>query len=232
MMEQLELLLSDVSSRGEIKQDKNRYTVNGIPVPSVTQVLNKCINEPYIAQWANYLGFKRIKYQEELNRAANIGTKGHNAIEEYIKDGTESTNICCKSFLLWWDMIHLNHKVEVVGMEEKLLLPYCGGTYDLLLIIDGKYYLVDFKTSNKVSYKYFIQLAAYRRMLYLTKNINIDGCIVLQVDKFEPGFNEFLLDFSNTDHYEFIEHCSNTFMSLCLSYYHVLQAEMMYKKIF
>lgn len=232
MNEQFLPLLEDLS-KNKIKLSKNRYTLNGIPVPSVTQILSKCINEPYIAQWANYLGFKRIKYQEELNRAATIGTKGHNAIEAFITDKTnDEGNMCLQSFILWWDIINQNHKVEIIGMEEALVLPYCGGTYDLLLKIDERIYLVDFKTSNHISFKYFIQLAAYRHMVYVNKNINIDGCIVLQVNKFEPLFTEYLLDFTNDDHYAFIEHCANTFFSLCLSYYHISQAESMFKNIF
>lgn len=232
MNNQLLPLLEELS-KDKLKLDKSRYTLNGIPVPSVTQILSKCINEPYIAKWANYLGFKRIKYQEELNRAAAIGTKGHNAIEAYISNKTEDdTNMCLQSFLLWWNIINANNKTEIIGMEEAIVLPYCGGTYDLLLNINGKVYLVDFKTSNHVSYKYFIQLAAYRHMLYVNKSINIDGCIVLQVDKHEPMFTEYLLDFSIDDHYAFIEHCADTFFSLCLSYYHISQAEAMFKNIF
>lgn len=216
----------------EIKPEKIRHTYKGIPVPSVTQILSKCIHEDYIVNWANYLGFKRIKYKDELNRAAEVGTIGHNAIEHFLKDGSVSDNIPYLGFKLWWDIITSSNNVEVLGIEEEMSLPYCGGTYDLLLSINGLPFLVDLKTSNHISYKYFIQLAAYRHMLYKTNGINLNGCIVLQVNKNEPGFNEYLLDFSNISHYQFIEHCTVTFLNLALSYYNIYKAESLYKQIF
>ena len=216
----------------EIKPEKIRHTYKGIPVPSVTQILSKCIHEDYIVNWANYLGFKRIKYKDELNRAAEVGTIGHNAIERFLKDGSVSDNIPYLGFKLWWDIITSSNNVEILGIEEEMTLPYCGGTYDLLLSINGLPFLVDLKTSNHISYKYFIQLAAYRHMLYKTKGINLNGCIVLQVNKNEPGFNEYLLDFNNISHYQFIEHCTVTFLNLALSYYNIYKAESLYKQIF
>ena len=231
-MEEKILELLNMVDFYEIKPEKIRHTYKGIPVPSVTQILSKCIHEDYIVNWANYLGFKRIKYKDELNRAAEVGTIGHNAIERFLKDGSVSDNIPYLGFKLWWDIITSSNNVEILGIEEEMTLPYCGGTYDLLLSINGLPFLVDLKTSNHISYKYFIQLAAYRHMLYKTKGINLNGCIVLQVNKNEPGFNEYLLDFNNISHYQFIEHCTVTFLNLALSYYNIYKAESLYKQIF
>lgn len=230
MIDKLITLLENVDK--DIKINKVRYTYDGIPVPSVTQIISKCIYEDYITQWANHLGFKHVKYKNKLEEAATIGTNGHNAVEDYLQNGTESDNICYKSFRIWWDMLLANNTVEILGIEQQMILPYCSGTYDLLLRINGKIYLLDLKTSNIVGYKYFIQLAAYRHMLYVTQNINIDGCIILQLDKFNPSFEEFTLDFSNTDHYNFIEHCAFTFMSMALSYYNIVKAEALFKQLF
>lgn len=216
----------------EVSPEKIRHTYKGNPVPSVTQILSKCIHEDYIVNWANYLGFKRVKYLDELNKASMAGTNGHDAIEEFLINGTTSNNIPYLGFKLWWDIINADNSIKILGIEEELVLPYYGGTYDLLLSINDLPYLVDLKTSNRVTYKYFIQLAAYRYMLYVVKGIVLNGCIILQLDKNEPGFNEYLLDFSNPAHYEFIEHCSFTFLSLVLSYYSIHKAEFLYKQIF
>lgn len=215
-----------------VKIDRVRYTYNGIPVPSVTQILSKCIAKEYLISWANYLGFKRIKYKDQLGLAATIGTDGHNAVEAYLKDGIECENVCYKSFRIWWDLINTNHSVEILGMEEELVLPYCSGTYDILLKIDGKIFLVDLKTSNNVGYEYFIQLAAYRHLLYKVKGINVDGCLILQMDKETPSFEEYSLDLSNQEHYNFIEHCAFTFVSMAISYYNINKAETLFKQIF
>lgn len=220
------------SDKSSVNISKVRYNIDGTPIPSVTQIIGKCISEEYLMGWANYLGFKRIKYKDQVGLAATIGTDGHNAIESYLSTNAESDNMCYLSFRVWWDMLTSTHVVKILGMEEELILPYCAGTYDLLLDIDGRIFLIDFKTSNHVSYKHFIQLAAYRHMLYKVKNINIDGCLILQVDKETPSFEEFALDFANAEHYSFIEHCAFTFVSLALSFYSINKAEGMFKQIF
>ena len=96
-----------------------------------------------------------------------------------------------------------------------------GGTYDLLISIDDKPYLVDFKTSNHVGYKYFMQLAAYRYLIWRKKKISLEGCLVLQFDKESPQFKEYNLTFSNPVEYEFIENCFKSFMGLVYTYYNV-----------
>ena len=98
--------------------------------------------------------------------------------------------------------------------------------------IGGKIYLVDFKTSNHVTYKYFLQLAAYRFMLRVVEGINVDGVIVLQLDKAEPGFNEYLLNFDNLEHLNFIEQCERTFLSLVYGFVNIRYTEMLFNQIF
>lgn len=209
------------------------YSYDGINVPRVTEILSKMIHEDYLMSWSNYLGFKRIKYKDELNKAATIGSDTHSAIDEYLKNKEENKyNVSFQAFLLWWNMLILNNNVEIIGQEETLVCQWFGGTYDLLLKINDKIYLIDFKTSNHITYKYFLQLAAYRHMIYINKNINIDGCIILQLDKKDVTFEEFVLDFSNIDHYNFIEQCLQSFLSLVYSYYNISYTENLYKQIF
>ena len=86
-----------------------------------------------------------------------------------------------------------------------MVCEWFGGTYDLLLKINGCLFLVDFKTSNHVTYKYYMQLAAYSYMLK-QQGIYISGVIILQLAKTSPRYNEFVLDFSNqSDKYYFEE---------------------------
>jgi hypothetical protein len=232
MLEKLLEILDDID-KTKVSLTKVRYTYNGIPVPSVTQILSRCIHEDFLMSWANSLGFRHIKYHDELNKAANMGTAGHNAVEAYLRDGTECDNVPYKSFRIWWDMLTANNDTKILGMEQEMVLPYASGTYDLLLEINGKKYLVDLKTSNNVGYKYFIQLAAYKHLLYNTMGVVLDGgCLILQLDKFEPSFEEYMLDFSNTEHLNFINQCEVTFLSLAMSYYSVDRTESMFKQLF
>lgn len=218
----------------DINRDTFIYTNRfGQPVPRVTEILSTMIHSDSLMYWANSLGFKRIRYKDELEKAANIGTAAHESIETFFKDNIETdTNVSFLAFKKWFDIVSKNNKVEVLFVEEPLVSDYYGGTCDLVLKINGKIYLIDFKTSNHITFKYYLQLAAYKYMLLLKHGINIDGTVILQLSKTCPEFNEFVLDFSNPVHNEFMNHCMNTFHSLVVGYYHIKKAEMAYKEIF
>lgn len=205
---------------------------NGDIVPRVTDILSKTIHSDALMVWSNHLGFKHLDYKKELAKAADYGSEAHQAIESYLASKVTCDNISFKAFVLWYESLIENHVVEILGSEETLVCKYFGGTYDLLLRIDGRIYLVDFKTSNMITSKYFMQLAAYRYMIYNIKNINIDGCVILQLCKTAEDFNEYTLDFSVDDHYQFIEACSQCFLSLVYAYYNTRHVEEMYKSIF
>jgi hypothetical protein len=211
------------------------YNKDGFAVPRVTEVLSTMIHSDALMYWANSLGFRGIKYKDALNKAANIGTYAHSAIEKFLKDKLSTdNNIPFLGFMMWYDIVTKDKgiSVEVISIEHKMSCQWFGGTLDALLKIGGRVYLVDFKTSNHITYKYFLQLAAYRYMLKVVEGINIDGVIVLQLDKDEPGFNEYLLNFSIQQHLEFINHCETTFLSLLYGYYNIQQSERMFKTIF
>ena len=196
------------------------YEHEDMYVPRVSNILSM-LHEEYLMKWANGIGFRHRDFEEERAKAVAYGTVTHNAIEAYLNDrDPESTNLAFDGFLYWWNTINKEGNfIEILGQEETLTCPHYGGTYDLLLRINGKIYLVDFKTSNHVSYKYFLQLAAYRRMLRLSKGIELDGCIVLQLKKDKIAFHEYLLDFSVPGHKYFIDVCEATFERLAESYY-------------
>ena len=214
--------------------DTDRYKWNGMPVPRVTSIISKTIHEDFLMYWANSLGFKRKGYKKTLDAAADYGTKTHDALEKFLKgepisEGAPMNPI--DGFKSWWDLITKNNSVKIIGQEFKLTCPWFGGTYDMLLEINGKIYLVDFKTSNHLSYKYCLQLAAYEYMLRYNKICEISGIIILQLCKEYPTYNEFVLDFSNPNHAEYFKFCEQTFLSMVYTYYHILEAEKQYKLI-
>lgn len=204
--------------------DDSIYTFNGNTVPRVTDILG-LVDMGGLLGWANYIGrVKKQTYDSVMKVAADTGTLTHNSIEKFLLNKLEDDSklpIAFKSFLLWWNNLTSSNDVKVLYTEYRLVCKWFGGTFDLLIKINDKIYLVDYKTSNHVGYKYFMQLAAYRYMLFINKGINIDGVIVLQLHKEIPSYNEFLLDFSNKDHYDFIEYCTTTFFSVVVSYYNI-----------
>lgn len=211
----------------------NKYEYNGRYVPRVTTILSSMIHSDALMYWANNLGFKGIKYRDFMNDAAAVGTTAHHRIELFLKEKLDCTdNIPYLGFKLWWDtLIKGNNTIEVIGTEQHLTCKWFGGTYDALIRLNGMYYLIDFKTSNHITYKYFLQLAAYTYMLK-ENGIDVAGVIVLQLNKEEIGFNEYLLDFRVPDHRQFMDNCINTFFSLVYAFYNVKEIEGMYENIY
>jgi len=225
--------------------DSDHYTYNGINVPRVTHILS-LIHEEYLMKWANNIGlYQRRKYTDERDKAAYLGTQTHNGIEKYVETGDynigdikdfDDTNIKkidngIKSFEMWYNDMTSHNKIEIISMEERLTCAYCGGTLDMLCKINDVVYLVDFKTSNQIGYKYFMQLAAYRYMLKFVKGIELGGCIILQVSKKKVEYTEYTLDLLHDKfHLDFINQCETTFFSTVHTYYNRIITENMYKE--
>ena len=64
------------------------------------------------------------------------------------------------------------------------------------------------------------------------EGIDIDGCIILMLNKNKLKFTEHVLHFDNQDHLAFINICKDCFMSLVYAYYSRMVVEREYKKLF
>lgn len=238
MKKMIKDLLDDIISENNNIDLESEYIYNGNTVPRVTKIISRCNHNDSLMYWSNSLGFKHISYKKAIDEACNIGTKCHNNIDMYIENNNHSlldNNISVQnsynSFCKWFNDIKLLAKVEVLFHEKTLVCEYFGGTLDGLYKINDKIYLVDYKTSNHITYNYCLQLAAYRYMLREILNINIDGCIILQLSKASVSYNEYVLDFSNCNHANFINLCENTFLSMVYSYYNLKIIEKEYNKL-
>lgn len=235
-MEKITNLLDEYSNSNlEFESD---YFHNGIKVPRVTKIISKCIHSDSLMYWANNLGFKHQSYTKTLNRAAYIGSECHDSIDKYLQDNnydpdslTSEARYAYESFLKWFNDINNIANVEVLYHEKTITCPYFGGTLDGLYRVNGKIYLVDYKTSNYVKYNYCLQLAAYRYMLRTQLGINIDGCIILQLNKNSISYNEYVLNFDNPYHLQFINLCETTFLSLVYAYYNITVVESAYDNL-
>lgn len=238
-------LLKDMNINSYPNIETHKYKYEDIWVPRVTEILSSMIHEDYLMTWSNNIGlYQNKKYKEVLDYAATIGTYVHNAIENLLQNKVminieedvlpaykDNVRNAFNAFLEWWNIINKND-YKILMQEYELICPYFGGTLDLLIEINGKVYLTDFKTSNHPSYKYFLQLSAYRYILREYHNINIDGCIILMLNKIKPQFNEIILDFNNIDHFNYMNYCENAFLSLVYSYFNILKCKYNYDKIF
>lgn len=206
-----------------------KYFYNGKGVPRVTDIIDKMISEKSIIQWANSLGFKHKSYTIELNKAAVLGTKTHTRISHILMGDNikEDDIIPVQSFYKWYDIIK-QHNLEVLYSEKSMVCQYYGGTFDALIKIDGYTILIDFKTSNRVTYKYFLQLAAYRKMIREALGIEIDGVMILQLDKYIVSFEEYLMMLPQ--YKEMLDYFETTFDILAQGYIHIQECEARYKQ--
>lgn len=190
-------------------------------VPSVTQVL-KHINEDYIAQWANSLGFKGLGYRRELNKYAVEGTKVHNEIEQFLTDGLCMTDPVDKtmgfmSFIQWFNDYgyEKNILIEPIMLEQSLIGKYFCGTIDAVMKIGNEVHIVDYKTSSTIGYKYFIQLSAYRYLLSKI-GINVDKLTVLQLNKYDVKYKQYTIDIKQNE--ELVDSLFNGFINTLNSF--------------
>lgn len=207
---------------------------NKFYVPRVTEILSSMLHENSLMYWSNMLGFKKIKYMDELNRTANIGTISHSLINKFLTNNTidkPCNNIPFLSFLNWYKSVSQNNKIKLLGSEQKIVCELFGGTYDALFSINNKIYLCDFKTSNYITYKHFLQLSAYKYMLE-KQNTLLDGVFILQLNKNKISYKEYLLHFDDDNHRKFIDECTETFISLTESYYKRKEIEYNFDNIF
>lgn len=217
----------------ESKYFKDPYAIeiDGKMIPRVTAILGRMIEEPSVAQWSNSLGFKHLSYKKEMDRICAIGTQVHEQINMFLSGKSINDYMMTYGFMAfksWYDQVS-QLGVEVLGLEESLISPFYCGTYDALLKIGNLTYLIDFKTSNKIHFKYFLQLAAYRKLLKDIKGIDVDRCLILQVSKYKPMFLEYLADLHYQPHNEYMTIAENTFLSLLYSFYNAMYLEGRFK---
>lgn len=128
------------------------------------------------------------KHREKKEEAANIGTLAHAWAEEYIKKGDISfpddpqVANAVNGFLEWTSQ----HDIEWLASERFVYSNKENyvGICDAIAIIDGKRYLVDFKTSNRIrKLEYGMQTAAYAHAYTEETWEKIDWVIVARFSK-------------------------------------------------
>ena len=107
----------------------------------------------------------RQNYRDISQEALDIGSAVHEAIEVYFKTGVESKDeLIEKPFGAFLDWVELNN---VTPIEVELTVNYgyeFAGTLDFIGIVNGKAFVIDFKSSKDFYIKEScLQLAAYRK---------------------------------------------------------------------
>lgn len=136
--------------------DTHSYTVDGVALPSVTQVLAPLYDFRYVDR-------------DVLKAAADFGTAVHRMCELHDVDDLveDSVDPALEPYLVAWQRFLRETRAEVLQVEQRYHHPLLrfAGTLDRLLKIDGAPVLVDIKTVSSLSAAVGVQLAAYEHLL-------------------------------------------------------------------
>ena len=186
---------------------KRHYCLpDGSKVPSVTTILDRTKSDESRAaldNWRKAIG--TVKAAEITTEAANRGTRMHKWLENYVLDETikmPGTNPYSKQS---WDMAQkiiengLVHATEFWGTEVPLYVSgLYAGTSDLVGCWKGKPAIMDFKQSNKLKKRewiddYFVQLAAYALAHNEMHGTDIKTGVILMCTK-DFEYQEFVIE--------------------------------------
>ena len=218
----------------ELNLSEGPYSMDNYYVPRVSEILSKMIHEDYLMTWANGMGRKGINHKDIAQRALDYGSELHRRAEILLGEDKDKRDEIINlndmtSYIALKDWInYYGDSLIPLYQETSLSCPYYGGTFDLLTSLEGKKVLVDFKTSKSVTYKYFLQLAAYDYLIKTNMNIDLDAVMILHLDKRSTDYTEYIIDLHMDGHRRFHEQCKETFMSLVYAYYNIYKTEMMF----
>lgn len=137
----------------EFLDDIHAYLVDGVQVPSITQMLKFRFPNKYAGVDANV-----------LQRASQQGTEAHEAIEAYCRFGTESDLPEVRNF----KFLQKQYGFQVIDNEVPVILckdgePISAGRLDMVIQMDDQIGLADIKRTYTLDKEYLaLQLNLYR----------------------------------------------------------------------
>lgn len=179
------------------KQPYNTYLIDNELYVGISTLLNTESMGDFLVPWAlRTFGPSEdpiSAHQNYMETVSGTGTAIHKYIELDLagEDASafarEDTIAAIEAFHTW----KTEHKIKVIASERIAHHSgwRCAGTLDAVLEIDGKLYIVDWKT-GKFKPRYFTQLMAYKAMLMNEpKAVRIPG-----IENAEPAVLEILRD--------------------------------------
>jgi len=194
---------------------KHVHTYNGKRMHGVTSVLGHWGNPGSLVNWAanqavDYITNCEDELTEEVfeearkahlkkrDKAGERGTEVHAELEVMMnniigkKFGEEYSPITSEvlSWLSRENITPLHSEYPIYSLEH-----FYGGIADGVVEREGKRYILDFKTSNSIQTKAFIQCAAYSVALKEMRTLDsVDGVVVVHIPKgerFDPEKNTY-----------------------------------------
>jgi genome maintenance exonuclease 1 len=199
--------------RETLNGSRKYMTPDGFAVPSVTTILEATKPEEAkkaLANWRKSIGTK--KANEITKESSGRGTRLHKWLEDYINTSiigdpgsnpySQQSHIMAKSII---DK-GLSKCNEFWATEASLYFPEMyAGTTDLVGVHDSSEAIIDFKQTNKLKKRewiddYFIQTVAYGTAHNEMFNTNIRKGVILMCSK-DNEYQEFIIEGKEFDHY-------------------------------
>lgn len=168
-------------------------TSAGTKLPSVTTILSAMVPKPALVNWAYNQGKAGVPLYAERDKAGDIGTAVHDAVEEYEFSGTlpqfdelarDSIPKAVSAFNAYRQWRSFS-SFEVIAMEVPLVSERLGyaGTPDMIAKRGDKLCLLDWKTSNAIYPEYLMQLVAYGSLWQDLRGQTFQGYEILRLSK-------------------------------------------------
>lgn len=158
----------------EFNSAEHKFTVNGIKLPSVTQLMTPLTEELYD-------GIPK----DILAKAAERGSMVHKAIEYNLKYGIDDIADEYRNYYDAYLKWKSEYNISIVHSELKLyhrVMMYAG-IIDALAWVDGKLTLIDFKCTAEITdMTCGVQLEAYKQALK-SHNIDVESKQIIQLTK-------------------------------------------------
>ena len=137
----------------EFIDDSHTYLVDGVIVPSITQILKVRFNKKYD-------GIPK----ETLQRASEKGTQMHEVIEKWCKNGEESDLVELRNFKFLkrqYNFSVMQNEVPVILWHDDEIIG--AGRLDMVISMNGQVGLADLKRTSALDKDYLgYQLNLYR----------------------------------------------------------------------
>ncbi|WP_313818749.1 PD-(D/E)XK nuclease family protein [Cupriavidus sp.] len=147
------------------------YTADGVVIPSVTQILAPLNDLSFIKPDV-------LQYKREL------GTAVHKATELYDQGELDEATVpaVVQPYLDGWIRLRAELSFEILGMEERVFHPAhrYAGTYDRLVLLDGKRCIWDLKTGGMFP-SYGPQTAAYKNAVEKASGERVEGRFTVEL---------------------------------------------------
>jgi len=196
------VFLNEEADRLEEK-DERFYTADGENFYPGWTTVAQALSKPALNEWYKDVGHNADKIAE---RAALVGTNVHDALElvangqnvEYPNYTIEEWGLILKGceFLSasqytpdGWEPMPHPWELEILAVEAKFVAPELGygGTIDLVANLNGKVWLLDWKTSKSVYDEYALQLTAYAKAWNLSGMDKVERMGVLWLKSEHKG---------------------------------------------